>query len=250
MRNTRIPPVLYLLLVWSITAMGTDLRAADIASWGSGLTDEQLAIQRWFSEITFRQDRNQTPWPTFVDDGKQFDLKSLRYQLAFGGYGCAVMSTQTPAYRQVVAQQLDDICQRIIDHRVWLFVDHYWDYGDDAVDPCRFDNVMYTGHLTQLMCLYEHLTGDDRYSKQGWDFVDAKNRRVHYTLDKAIQQMHRQSMANESGGICCEPNLVFAVCNNHSSNSYVLHDLLHGTNYAEVNSKWFDWIPARANCYM
>ncbi len=227
------------LLLSSVVSLAC---AQETNLWQPGLSDRQLAMQRWFSEITDQSDRTAQPWQSFIDDGKQFNLKSLRYQLAFGGYGCAVMAAQTPAYREVVHRQLDDICQRMIDRRVWQFVTHYWDYGDAPTDPCFFDNVMYTGHLTQLMCLQELLTGDRRYSTEGWDFVSGDGRRVHYDLEQAIQRMHKQSVENSSGGICCEPGLVFAVCNNHSSNSYTLFDLLHGTNYSEVNQKWFDWM--------
>ncbi len=229
-----------MLVLWA--SVVPEARAEETDRWTPGLSDRELAMQRWFSEITYKSDRTAEHWPTFIDDGKQFDLKSLRYQLAFGGYGCAVMAAKTPAYREVVHKQLDDICCRMIDRRVWQFVTHYWDYGDDPTDPCRFDNVMYTGHLTQLMCLQELLTGDRRYAIKGWDFLSSDGRRVHYDLEKAIVRMHEQSIKNDSGGICCEPGLVFAVCNNHSSNSYVLFDLLNGTNYSEVNTKWFDWM--------
>ena len=34
-----------------------------------GLSDRELAIQRWFSHLTFRSDRSATPWPEWFDDG-------------------------------------------------------------------------------------------------------------------------------------------------------------------------------------
>lgn len=231
-----------ILMPLFLSSVFSAARGEDAVLWKPGLSDRELAIQRWFSGITYGSDRTAKEWPVFADDGKQFDLKSLRYQLAFGGYGCALMGAKTPAYREVIHEQLDDICQRMIDRRVWHFVTHYWEYGDDPPDPCRFENVMYTGHLTQLMCLQELLTGDRRYSTEGWDFVWSDGRSVHYDLEKAVARMHSQSLENNSGGICCEPGLVFAVCNNHSSNSYTLFDLLNGTNYSEVNEKWFDWM--------
>ena len=61
--------------------------------WSQGLTDQELAISRWFSHLTSLQDLAQEPWPESHNDGKQLGITSLRYQLAFAGYGCAAMAT-------------------------------------------------------------------------------------------------------------------------------------------------------------
>jgi len=215
---------------------------AEPPAWGEGLSDRELAIQRWFSHLTFLQDRSAEHWAEWHDDGKQLGITSLRYQMAFGGYGCAVMAAKTPAYREIVGQQLLDLCERMIDLRAWYYVTHYWEYGEGPPDPCRYENVMYTGHLTQLMGLYELLTGDMRYSERGWDFVWRDGRKVHYDLKQAVERLHDQCKAHPSGGICCEPNLLFADCNSHSALSFLLCDVVHGTDYAKVNPKWFDWM--------
>ena len=221
------------------------VRLAALPPWKEGLSDKALAMQRAFSEMTFLSDRSDKNWKGWYDDGKQFGLDALRYQLAFAGYGCAAAAAKTPAYRELVERQLHDLCERIIDVRVWPYVASYWDYGDTTPDPCLYENVMYTGHMTHLMCLYEHLTGDQRYSTDGWNFVWKDARKTHYTLEKAIQRLHVQSVANPSGGICCEPKMIFVVCNSHSSISFMMHDLLHGTEYSKVNQKWFDWLRRR-----
>lgn len=210
--------------------------------WREGLSDRQLAIQRWFSYLTIRSKRSAKPWPEWFDNGKELDVTSMRYQLAFCGYGCAAMADETPAYNDLIRRQLRDLCERMIDVRIWYYVTKYWDYKDGPPDPCRYENVMYTGHLTQLMCLYELMSGDKRYSTRGWDFVWRDGRKIHYTLEKAIRRMHVQSVANRCGGISCEPGLVFADCNSHSANSFLLFDLLHGTSYAKINDKWFKWM--------
>jgi hypothetical protein len=219
-----------------------DASAPEDSGWQDGLTDRELAIGRWFSQLTFLQDRTVRPWPHWHNDGKQLGVTSLRYQLAFAGYGCAAMAAQTPAYRELAERQLGDLCERMIDVPVWEYVTHYWKYGDGPPDPCLSENVMYTGHLTQLMCLYELLSGDRRYSDTGWDFVWRDGRKVHYNLRQAIERLHVQSEQSPNGGICCEPGLVFATCNAHSAASFVLFDTLYGTRYAEANPKWFDWM--------
>lgn len=213
--------------------------------WKKGLSDKALAMQRGFSEITFMADRSAKKWKGWHDDRKQFGLTAFRYQLAFAGYGCTAAAAETPAYRELIEKQLHDLCERIIDVRTWPYITSYWKFGDLPPDPCRYENVMYTGHLTHLMCLYEHMIGDHRYSEKGWDFTWKDGRKTDYTLKKAIERMHVQSVANPSGGICCEPSMIFAVCNSHSSISYLLHDLLHDTEYAKINQKWFDWMSRR-----
>lgn len=217
---------------------------AETPPWQPGLTDRELAMQRWLSSLTFLADREATPWPEWHDDGDQLGVTALRYQIAFAGYGCAAMAGKTPAYHELVQEQLGDLCQRQIDVRTWYYVTKYWKYADDLPDPCEYENVMYTGHLTQLMCLYELLTSDMRYSDHGWDFVWRDGRRTHYTLGKAVAHLHDLSRASPSGGISCEPGLVFAMCNNHSAVSMHLFDLVHGTRYAEANGRWFEWMSA------
>jgi len=237
------------LCVWSVVASGCVLAeeagqavAGEPPRWREGLTDRELALGRWFSQLTFLQDRSAKSWPIWHDDGVQLGTTSLRYQLAFAGYGCAVQAANTPAYRELVQQQLRDLCERMIDFRIWSYVTTYWNYGDGPPDPCLYENVMYTGHLTQLMCLYELLTGDRRYSEAGWDFVWRDGRRLHYNLQQAVERLHVQSERTVGGGICCEPGLVFATCNSHSAASFLLFDLLHGTQYARMNDKWFAWM--------
>ncbi len=218
---------------------------ATAQEWQTGLSDRELAIQRWFSYLTFMQGHAADPWTDWHDDGSQLGVTAFRYQIAFCGYGCAAMAAQTPAYRELAKQQLLDLCERIIDRRCWHYVTHYWNYGEDPPDPCLFENVMYTGHVTQLMCLYELLTGDRRYSEEGWDFTWTDGRAVHYTLEKAVEGLHRQSIESPTGGICCEPGQVFADCNDHSANSFLLHDLMYGTHYADANERWFKWMSTR-----
>ncbi len=211
-------------------------------SWQPGLSDRELAIQRWFSALTYMQGHEAKPWAEWFDDGNQFGVTAFRYQFAFCGYGCVAMAAKTPAYRELLQKQLLDLCLRMIDRRTWPYVVGYWNYGEGPPDPCKYENVMYTGHLTQLMSLYELMTGDMRFSEAGWDFTWEDGRSVHYRLEDAIRGLHDQSVASPTGGICCEPGLVFADCNSHSAASFVVFDLVHGTSYGDCNQRWFDWM--------
>lgn len=238
MRWYRIAFLSFVAAFW----MGIGEGSADSITWSPGLTDRELALQRWFSYLTFMQGHDTAPWTDWYDDGNQLDVTAFRYQFAFCGYGCAAMAAKTPAYRELIEDQLYDLCERMIDRRTWFWVTHYWDYGDGPPDPCQYENVMYTGHLTQLMCLYELMTGDMRYSNTGWDFTWEDGRAVHYTLEKAIAGLYKQSRDNSTGGICCEPGMIFVDCNSHSASSFILFDTVHKTSYSDANQKWFDWM--------
>ncbi len=231
-----------LAILLCILAVATSIGRAENSRWQAGLTDRELALQRWFSSLTFQADRTATPWPEWFDDHDQLGVTALRYQIAFAGYGCAAMAGRTPAYHELIQSQLDDLCRRLIDVRTWYYVTKYWKYDEDLPDPCQYENVMYTGHLTQLMCLYELFSGDRRYSDDGWDFVWRDGRKIHYTLGKAVAHLHDLSKASPNGGICCEPGLVFAMCNDHSAVSMQMFDMLHGTHYADANGRWFEWM--------
>lgn len=242
-RQSSVRLSLVAVLLAGLCFMATSAAAGSMErTWKEGLTDQALAMQRWFSHITWMQGHDAPRWDLWHDDGAQLGVTAFRYQFAFSGYGCAALAAQTPAYHALVGRQLRDLCERMIDLRTWSWVTRYWDYGEGPPDPCQYENVMYTGHLTQLMCLYELFSGDTRYSEQGWDFVWEDGRAVHYTLDKAVRGLYEQSKAAASGGICCEPGLIFAACNAHSAASFMLHDMLHGTNYSKANDRWYPWM--------
>lgn len=79
---------------------------------------------------------------------------------------------------------------------------------------------MYSGHLLLMTSLYGMLFDDDEFEKPdslvfNWDplFWGLGPERFSYdnrSLQKAIlKEMER----NDWVGVCCEPNLVFVVCN-------------------------------------
>lgn len=206
-----------------------------------GLTLKQLAMQRWFSNLTFLNKKDDRWYGWFYEDG-QLGLTSLRYHLAFLGYACAAMAAKTPAYREVGQKQLDDIIQRMIDKRVWDFVKTYWKNSPHFPDPVVYENIMYSGHLAQLIGLYEGLSGDYKYSEEGFDFVWDENTKIHYTFELLVKKFYEQIIENPSGGIPCEPAKIFVYCNNHPQISFLLHDATHGTNYSKVSEKWRSWM--------
>lgn len=53
-------------------------------------------------------------------------------------------------------------------------------------------------------------------------------------------------MTEETGGIACEPNSIFVLCNDHHRIAFQLYDAMHGTNYSKSNIKWEKWIKKHA----
>jgi len=63
-----------------------------------------------------------------------------------------------------------DWCLRelLLDPKVFEFYRYYWpeQVEGGGVFECR-ENIMWTGHVLHVACLYEMLTGDDKYSQEG-----------------------------------------------------------------------------------
>ncbi len=58
--------------------------------------------------------------------------------------------------------------------RVWSYVDMFAEFRAQPTwpDPVAYKNIMYSGHLAQLLALYEALSGDiNTYSVTGWNFT-------------------------------------------------------------------------------
>ena len=110
-----------------------------------------------------------------------------------------------------------------------------------APDPCYRENVMYTGHLLQLLALYEWFTHDRRYWDAGFDFVWNPQQKVHYTAQRLIDVTVEQMRANHSGGVTCEPGLLFFPCNNHPHYALKLFARLGHGDWSADAAKWEKW---------
>lgn len=238
-----------LLLVTTIIALlipsGIKAGEADLGGteFGEGLTNKQLAIQRWFSQLTFLapSDNRWSGW-YYELHPEQTDTYSVRYPLTFFGYAAAALADRTPAYREVTQLQMDDLIQRMFEKKTWQYIEIYWASHPHFPDPVAFENVMYSGYLAQLLGLYEAVTGDYKYSEEGWDFVWDEKTKIHYTFEKLIKILSKQIEENDCGGIPCEPSSVFVICNNYVHNAFLLHDAIHQTNCAAISEKWRKWL--------
>jgi hypothetical protein len=87
-------------------------------------------------------------------------------------------------------------------------------YWPDEADPFKCsENIMWTGHVLAMAELYEALLGDERFRAR-IAVVDDQGREFVTTtpgLAQHIAQLYRE----RPHGICCEPGLVFFMCQNH-----------------------------------
>ena len=132
--------------------------------------------------------------------------------------------------------------------RLYSQSDGYWGRKPWAPDPCRRENVMYTGHLLHLLALYEAFSGDRRYHRDGggWDFVWRDGRRVHYDVERLIEVTVEQMRMGPNGGISCEPGLMFFACNNHPHVALSIFRALGYGDWSSDAARWEKW--ALAHC--
>jgi hypothetical protein len=74
---------------------------------------------------------------------------------------------------------------------------------------------MYSAHLAQMIALYESISGDMTYSTNGWDFIWDNQTKIHYTTQQLNQVIWNQMNSDPTGGVCCEPGVIFTPCNEH-----------------------------------
>jgi len=203
------------------------------------LTDDELAAQNYLAATTFRlPPADREYWNI---GGDQLGTLAVRYNLAFAGYAAAMLGLRTPAYPELTSAMLKNCIERMLQKPVWSYIERYWKKKSWFPDPCYDENIMYTGHLLQLLALYEFFSRDPGYHTQGFDFVWSPDRVIHYNVEKLIAVTVRQMRANPSGGVSCEPNLIFFPCNNHPQIALRLFEKLGYGDWRHDRAKWEDW---------
>ncbi len=100
-----------------------------------------------------------------------------------------------------------------------------------------------------MLLLYEWVTGDDQFERVGWDFVWNASVRVPYTRSRLLAQIWRQTGAyggaKARGGVPCEPDSVFVICNNFAQIALQLSDTVAGSNLSSnASAAWMDTLLA------
>lgn len=199
--------------------------------------DERLLAYLTSFERLALQPRDQ--WRGFFTPRSEAMNFGLRFQLAFPCYAVAAIGHALPASRERCLAVMAALIERMIDPLAW----RYWAAATGSADPVGQANIQYSGHLGHMIGLYELLGGDDRFD-QPFHF-QAHGHTVSYTHATLAAALHGQMQANHYHGIDCEPGNTYVSCTHHALWSNVLHDRLHGTDYAAVNPLWLDFMQRR-----
>ena len=209
------------------------------------VSDDELAGLAWLERVTGRMDAaDEREW--WDIGGSQHGIFAKRYNIAFAGYAAAAIGMRGDAAVRARAGAVLGACvERMLRRDVWGYSqsEGYWGRKPWAPDPCHRENVMYTGHLLQLLALYELFTGDRRYHRGegGWDFVWRDGRKVHYDVEKLVATTVDQMRRGPNGGIACEPGLVFFPCNNHPHVALALLRRLGWGDWSADAARWERW---------
>lgn len=208
----------------------------DTQSAAGGWTPEQAALIEWLAQQTYRLGDGQldTFWGMGAES-RQLAFTSRRYHLAFCFYAVAGAFQHVPGYAAEARRILDWLIGQMLDFRTWGYSREYW---PEQLDPftCK-ENVMWLGHVLAMVTLYEALLGDSRFRSRiavrdthGNVFVSSTP-----ALAAHIACAYRDS---PHGGLCCEPGLVFFMCQNHALYGLRLEERLSGTSFQDVLDRW------------
>ena len=241
----------------------------------SELSSKQLAIQRWFAQLTILQHENYPlndiceqweGWGSIstLDDTTCDGNNCIRYEISGLSYAVAALAYQTPAYTELSEEILYNAIQRMLCKRTWEYIKVFQDFVDQPTypDPVAYKNIMYSGHLAQMISLYESISGDFTFSTYGWNFtwgfdgasedIDSEYRSrdpdrdqsnstqgsgryfppIHYNTSRLMQAIFSETERYDIPGVPCEPDSIFVICNNFPMNAFTLHDATHGSTYA------------------
>lgn len=194
------------------------------------LTTQQAGHLRHFHNLSSAPDGD---WPHMgSQEPAQEFLDAYRYQLATMAYASALTHYhRLPAMNSLFKRLIHRLVAKMLRREVW----GYWYLTSQSgtkldpdlkelrrpwANPVVRENIMYSGHLLLMTSLYAMLFDDDEFERPGsltfhWNplFWGMGPERFEYdnrSLQRAIvDEMER----NDWVGVCCEPNLVFVVCN-------------------------------------
>ncbi|KAE8453320.1 hypothetical protein EG329_011387 [Mollisiaceae sp. DMI_Dod_QoI] len=214
------------------------------------LTHEQCGHIRHFHNLASNLDGD---W-SFMgsqEPGQEWDT-AYRYQLATMTYASgAAHYHHLPAMRSVFKKLIMQLINKMLRREVW----GYWYLTSQSgifadpdlkelrkpwADPVCKENIMYSGHLFLMVSLYTMLFNDDHFDQPesivfDWNplFFGMGRERYTYTRaslqDTIIKEMERGKWI----GVCCEPNMVFVICNQFPLIAMRYNDAVNGTHVVD-----------------
>ena len=116
-----------------------------------------------------------------------------------------------PDLKELRKPWVDPVCKENIMVGPFLF---------ELTTRCSFNIVQYSGHLLCMVSLYTMLFHDYRYDEKDSILFDwnplfyGMGRETYSYTRSSLQRAILEEMEREKWmGVCCEPNMVFIVCN-------------------------------------
>ncbi|KAK3117725.1 hypothetical protein LTR53_000654 [Teratosphaeriaceae sp. CCFEE 6253] len=211
------------------------------------LSPEQAGHLRHFHNLAAQLDGawhhmgSQEPLQEFLD--------AYRYQLATMAYACGVAHYhRQPLLRSVYKPLMRRLIHKMLCRDVWA----YWfntslggvrtdpslkELRVPWADPIVRENIMYSGHLLLMVSLYAMLFDDDEFEKEGsmvfdWNplFFGLGPEKFCYDTQSLQKAILKEMERNGWVGVCCEPNMVFVVCNQFPMIAMRYNDVRHSTH--------------------
>ncbi len=189
---------------------------------------------------------------------------AYQFQIAFAAYALAVTHFHyAPAHRDLYHDTSVRLIKKMIYKDVWDYWAHFSKFqftgneegGDLAyteddwygwIDPNIKKNIMYSGHLLQMVGLHEMLFDDRRYDEDGsltFRFAPVRYGQdpieIKYDHDRLTKVIYDQFVEDDFRGIECERNAVYTECNQHPILGLMHYDLKHATSFAPVVQRGF-----------
>ncbi|GIZ48704.1 hypothetical protein CKM354_001175400 [Cercospora kikuchii] len=179
-------------------------------------------------------------------------LDAYRFQIATMAYAAgAAHFHHQPILRSPYKVLFQRLIHKMLNRAVW----GYWfntslggtvtdpdlkELRKPWADPVVRENIMYSGHLLLMISMYAMLFDDDEYEKPDslvfdWNplFFGLGPERFSYDTTSLQQAILREMERNKYVGVCCEPNMVFVVCNQFPIIAMRYNDVRHGTSVTE-----------------
>ena len=139
----------------------------------------------------------------YLEPRAMLTYDAYQFQLAFMSYALAMVQINyTPAYKELYREAQLSLIEKMMRRDVWaptwleiIEMEPYKSYleaGKEWRDPVREKNIMYSGHLLQMIGLYEVLYKDHRFDKSDCMVFELpgpngfKNTYDHHSLAKLI----------------------------------------------------------------
>jgi hypothetical protein len=192
-------------------------------------------------------------------------FNAYQFQIAFAAYALAVThSHYAPAHRDLYHDTSVRLIKKMIYKDVWDYWAHFSKfeftgteedgaglaYTEDDwygwIDPNIKKNIMYSGHLLQMVGLHEMLFDDRRYDEGGsltFQFAPIQYGQspieIKYDHDRLAKVIYDQFVEDDFRGIECERNAVYTECNQHPILGLMHYDFKHATSFAPVVQREF-----------